>query len=76
MIATRERPDVAVKVRQEFDGDCVGDSGNEIALRHFKFVALKRTSFGKQVIASTRGEDQKIGGLPLTVDAITRFCGA
>src|SRR5437879_8645869 len=44
MIAARERPDVAFKLRQEFDGDGVGVLRHEVALRHFQLVALERAA--------------------------------
>src|SRR5215813_5829724 len=73
MVATREGPDIAVEVRKELDDDGVFGLRNEIALRDFKFVLLKRTRFGQKLVARAGGEYQKIGGVPFAIDAITRF---
>src|SRR6266566_5291824 len=40
VIAARERPDIAFKMRQELDGDGVAGLRHEIALRHLQLVAL------------------------------------
>src|SRR5215470_11272672 len=73
MIATREGPDIAVKVRKELDDDGVFGLRNEIALRDFKFVLLERTRFGQKLVARAGGEYQKVGGVPFAFDAIARF---
>ncbi len=71
MIAARERPDIALKVRQELDGDGVAGLGHEVTLRHLELVALQCPCFGEQLIACTRCENQKIGFLPIAFHAVT-----
>src|SRR5436305_91252 len=47
MIAARERPDVAFKLRQEFDGDGISRLRHEVALRHLQLVPLQCACFGE-----------------------------
>src|SRR6266404_927130 len=73
MIAAREGPDVAVKVGKEFDDDGVGGLRDEVALRDFEFVFLKRTRFGEKLIAGSGSENQKVCGMPLAFDGVARL---
>ena len=75
MITTRERPDVAFEIAQEFNGDGVGGLWNKIALGHFQFVGLEGAGFRKKLIFCAAGEDQEVGGAPVAIDAIARFVG-
>ena len=49
MVAAGKRPDVAFEMRKEFHDDGVGRLRNEVALRHFQFIALQRTRFRRDV---------------------------
>src|SRR6266404_1857886 len=42
VIASRERPDITLKVSQEFDGDGVSGLWDKIALGHLQLIALQR----------------------------------
>src|SRR5437762_7205408 len=75
MVAAGEGPNITFELREEFHDDGVGSLRDEIALRHFEFVTLKGAGLGVQMIASPGGEDQKIGGVPFALDAITRLGG-
>src|ERR1051326_958251 len=73
MIATREGPDIAVEVGKEFNDDGIGGLRNEIALGDFEFIFPERARFREKLIASTRGEDEKIRRTPFAFDGVTRF---
>src|SRR5271169_5152628 len=73
MIAAREGPDVALEVRKEFHGDGVGGLRNEVALRHFQLVALKRTRLGPNLVACACCQNKKISAAPFAIDGVTRL---
>src|SRR5262249_10605724 len=73
MVATRERPDVPVKMGQKFDDYGIRRRGYEIALRHFQFIALQRACSGEQLISRASSEHQKVRGFPFAVNAIARL---
>src|SRR5579871_1732420 len=73
MVATREGPDVSVKLREEFDDDGVAGLRDKVALRHFQFVAFERASSGQKMIAGSRSQNEKIGGLPFAFDTVAWF---
>src|SRR2546427_2650001 len=60
MIAARERPDIPLKIPQEFDGDAVAGLRNKVTLGHLQLVALQSARFWNQLVARTRRENQKI----------------
>src|SRR4030095_3871378 len=70
MVAAGERPDVAVKVRKELDDDGIGGLRDEVALSDFEFVFLERTRFGKELVASAGGENEKVRGVPFSINTI------
>jgi len=70
VIATREGPDITVKVRKKFDDDGIGGLRNEIALSNFEFVALEGPCFGQKLIACAGSEHEKVRGAPLAFDGV------
>src|SRR5260221_9041922 len=73
MIATREGPDVTVEMRQKLYGYRVRSLRNEIALRHFQFIAFESARSGKQVIARAGSKNQEIRRLPFAFHAKSRL---
>src|SRR5580692_4698928 len=73
MVAAREGPDVALEVRKEFHGDGVSGLWNKISLRHFQFVALQRPRFGRNLVACSRRQHEKISATPFAIDGVTRL---
>src|SRR5262249_1050355 len=70
MVATRERPDITIKVWQEFDSDGIPHHRNEIALRHFKFISLQFACSRQQLISRASRQNKKVRSFPITVNAI------
>ena len=48
MVGPREGPDVAFELRQKLNQNLIGRLRNEVALRHFEFVARQRSCAGQE----------------------------
>src|ERR671923_478855 len=70
MVVARKGPDVAFKLRKEFDDDGIGVLRDKVALGHFKLIALEGAASGHQLIARAGSEDEKIRFEPFPFDAV------